>query len=602
MEPVILNQYRQKAALAGEEADKFKKLSEKYSLLRLFLFAAFLIALYTGITLNEVSLVIASVIALLIIFAWLVKRQSGYDASKNYYLDLKTVTDNEINSVQSQLNIYNNGAEFADDKHYYTSDLDIFGPFSLFQLINRAATYPGMQLLANWLAAPANKEVILLRQASVKEISVKPDWKLNFQSYLLFSIKQDKNQISNLLRYLNIPVEMDGSSLLNTYCTVAPYLMAALIILSIYFAPARYVVALVMVYNNRLVSSKSAEIDKTDLIAGKISTSMEHFVFAFKAIENEEWKSAYLNGMASKIKGKGGQSVSKTAEKLARLIHKLNYRSNMITKFIMNIFYIWDIRQVIGIEKWKLDNKESLKNAFDILACFEAIISLSAPAINYTDWCMPEIIDNGTYTLTARSIAHPLLKNNNRIANNYTLSDTFKIDIITGSNMAGKSTFLRTLGINSVLALCGGPVCAAAMQVSVMTVITYMRIKDSLNESTSTFKAELYRLQMLLKTVEKEKVFFLIDEMLRGTNSADKYLGSKAVIEQLVRKKAVGIVATHDLQIAELEEMHPDYVRNFYFDIQVVNGEMLFDYTIKEGECKTFNASILLKQIGIDIN
>ena len=602
MEPVILNQYRQKAALAGEEADKFKKLSEKYSLLRLFLFAAFLIAVYAGITLNEVSLVIASVIALLIIFAWLVKKQSGYDASKNYYLDLKTVTDNEINSIQSQLNIYNNGAEFADDKHYYTSDLDIFGPFSLFQLINRAATYPGMKVLANWLAAPAKKDVVLLRQASVKEMSGKTDWKLNFQSYLLFSIKQDKNQISNLLRYLNIPVKLNGSSLLNTYCTVAPYLMAALIILSIYFTPARYVVALVMAFNNRLVSSKSAEIDKTDLIAGKISTSMAHFVLAFKAIEKEDWKSAYLNGMASEIKNNGGQSISKKAEKLAGLIHKLNYRSNMITKFIMNIFYIWDIRQVIGIEKWKLDNKESLKNAFDVLACFEAVISLSAPAINYPDWCIPEIIDNETYTLTARSITHPLLKNDKRIANDYTLQDTFKIDIITGSNMAGKSTFLRTLGINSVLALCGGPVCANEMQVSVMTIITYMRIKDSLNESTSTFKAELDRLQMLLKTVEEEKVFFLIDEMLRGTNSADKYLGSKAVIEQLVRKKAVGIVATHDLQIAELEETHPDYIRNFYFDIQVVNGEMLFDYTIKEGECKTFNALILLKQIGIDIN
>jgi len=168
--------------------------------------------------------------------------------------------------------------------------------------------------------------------------------------------------------------------------------------------------------------------------------------------------------------------------------------------------------------------------------------------------------------------------------------------------MAGKSTFLRTIGINTVLALCGAPVCADKMQVSVITIITYMRIKDSLNESTSTFKAELDRLQMLLKAVETEpKVFFLIDEMLRGTNSVDKYRGSKAVIEQLIRKKGVGMVATHDLQIAELEKDHPDYVRNFYFDIQVIAGEMIFDYKIKDGECKTFNASLLLKQIGIEV-
>jgi DNA mismatch repair ATPase MutS len=159
------------------------------------------------------------------------------------------------------------------------------------------------------------------------------------------------------------------------------------------------------------------------------------------------------------------------------------------------------------------------------------------------------------------------------------------------------------LGINTVLALCGAPVCAQTMRVSVITIISYMRIKDSLNESTSTFKAELDRLQMLLAAVDGEtKVYFLIDEMLRGTNSVDKYKGSKAVIEQLIKKKGVGLVATHDLQIAQLEQKYPDYVRNFYFDIQVLDGEMLFDYKIKHGECKTFNASLLLKQIGIDVD
>jgi DNA mismatch repair ATPase MutS len=216
---------------------------------------------------------------------------------------------------------------------------------------------------------------------------------------------------------------------------------------------------------------------------------------------------------------------------------------------------------------------------------------------------LPEIAESEGYTLIANGLAHPLIFSKRRIDNDYELDNTHKIDIITGSNMAGKSTFLRTIGINTVLALCGAPVCAANMKVSVMTIITYMRIKDSLNESTSTFKAELDRLQMLLKAVESEqKVFFLIDEMLRGTNSVDKYLGSKAIIEQLIGKNAVGMVATHDLQIAELEKTYPDYIRNFYFDIQVKNGEMLFDYKIKHGECKTFNASLLLKQIGIDVD
>ena len=230
------------------------------------------------------------------------------------------------------------------------------------------------------------------------------------------------------------------------------------------------------------------------------------------------------------------------------------------------------------------------------------MISLSTLAINYPGWCFPEIAEGPGYTLKAKGLAHPLIAIKKRIENDYELDDTFNIDIITGSNMAGKSTFLRTAGINTVLALCGAPVCAVYMKLSVMTMVSYMRIKDSLNESTSTFKAELDRLQMLLKAVESEqKIFFLIDEMLRGTNSVDKYRGSKAVIEQLISKKGVGMVATHDLQIAELEKKYPAYVRNFYFDIQVIDGEMLFDYKIKHGECKTFNASLLLKQIGIDV-
>jgi DNA mismatch repair ATPase MutS len=270
---------------------------------------------------------------------------------------------------------------------------------------------------------------------------------------------------------------------------------------------------------------------------------------------------------------------------------------------ILNGLLVWNVKQVIAIENWKRDNQENIEEAFDVVAEFETLISLAGLHINYPDWTVPQIANGEGYTLSAKAIAHPLINSKTRVENDYELNDTLKIDIITGSNMAGKSTFLRTLGINTVLALCGAPVCAQSMQVSVITMISYMRIKDSLNESTSTFKAELDRLQMLLAAVDgPEKVYFLIDEMLRGTNSVDKYKGSKAVIEQLIRKKGVGLVATHDLQIALLEQKYPDYIRNYYFDIQVINGEMLFDYKIKHGECKTFNASLLLKQIGIDVD
>lgn len=599
----IINNYRQQVAFAQQEADKYKIKANNYSLYRLVLFGFFILSICLAVAVDEIAIIAFALIILIACFSWLIKKQNGFELLKNYYLDLKKVNENELASITANTSMYYNGEVFNNDQHYYTSDLDIFGNNSLFQLVNRCATQPGMIKLAGWLDKAADKKVILERQQAVEEIAAKSGWKLDFQANLLFSLKQQREQIKNLLAYLKLPVELKDQKALSLYSKVAPYLLVILLVVSYFYVPARYFIPILALFNNRLVSAQKEKVDKADLIAGRIGTTLAHFVLAFKSIENEQWESVYLKTISAKITATGDQAVSNKIKELSILINKLNYRLNLVVKFILNIFYLWDIRQLIAIETWKKNNHQSFETAFDVVAEFEAIISISSLRINYPDWVMPVIAEDTGYTLITKNLAHPLIKRERRVDNDYTLNDAFKIDIITGSNMAGKSTFLRTIGINTVLALSGAPVCASEMRVSVITIITYMRIKDSLNESTSTFKAELDRLQLLLKAVEGDNnVFFLIDEMLRGTNSVDKYLGSKAVIEQLIKRKAVGMVATHDLQIAELEAAHPEYVRNFYFDIKVKEGEMLFDYKIKAGECKTFNASLLLKQIGIDVN
>ena len=602
MEQDIINDYRERVTEAGSEAEKYQKLASTYSLYRLVVFGLFILSVCLAVSFDEIIIIVISTVISGLCFSGLITKQNHFEFLKNYFLDIKKVNENEISSITNKSNIYADGSWFIDDKHYYTSDLDIFGSNSLFQLINRCATLPGIIKLAAWLNASANKEVILSRQQAVNEIAEKNDWKIDLQANLLFSLKQQKEQIKNLLEYLKIPVELEHRQWLGLYSKIAPYLLFTVIITAIFYAPARYLAIVIALFNNRLVSSRSESIKKTDLIAGRIGTTLGHFVFAFRSIESEEWRSGYLKELSERIKRKDDEAVSDKIKQLSQLINKLNYRLNLVVGFVLNIFLLWDIRQVIAIENWKRNNHQSLEEAFDVLAEYEALISLASLRVNYPDWCLPEIAEGAGYTLTADQIAHPLINAGSRIANDYELTAAYKIDIITGSNMAGKSTFLRTIGINTVLALCGAPVCAKSMAVSVMTILSYMRIKDSLNESTSTFKAELDRLQMLLAAVESDaKIFFLIDEMLRGTNSVDKYLGSKAVIEQLISKKGVGMVATHDLQIAQLENQYPDYIRNFYFDIQVRDGEMLFDYKIKHGECKTFNASLLLKQIGINV-
>lgn len=599
MEQHIINKYKQRAQLAGQHADKYKKLANTYSLLRLSIFGLVVVAIYFAVRQDNFSIVAIAFIFLVFAFAWLVSRQGKYERQKQYFDDLQKVNNNEIASIQSHANIYSNGTRFNNDKHFYTSDLDIFGNASLYQLVNRAATSTGNNKLALWLDKPSAKETILSRQAAVKEIANKDEWKLDVQTRLLFALQQDTNQLANLFKYLHISLNMPGEKWLSVYTMIAPYLFTALLVLAWFFPMVKLVTIVVGLINMGLVFSKATYIRKADVIAGKIGDTLANYAEVFKRIEEEHWQTAYNTHLAQELKT--GQTSNKIKE-LAELINKLNYHLNIIIGFILNLFFLWDIRQVIAIENWKRQNNESLETAFDVIAEFEALISLAGLVVNYTEWCFPQIEDKPAYTVIATGLAHPLIDATKRIENDYELNDTFKIDIITGSNMAGKSTFLRTIGINTVLALCGAPVCAKGMQVSVITMISYMRIKDSLNESTSTFKAELDRLQMLLAAVENEpKIFFLIDEMLRGTNSVDKYLGSKAVIEQLISKKAVGMVATHDLQIAQLENKYPDYVRNYYFDIQVKDGEMLFDYKIKHGECKTFNASLLLKQIGINV-
>jgi len=595
----IINDYEQRLSVAQQQVSKYKSQANIYSVLRLIVFGAFVIITYIAVLQSNFTTIAVSLVVMGLCFGWLVSKQSGFERLKKYFENLALVNQNEINSIAAHINLYNNGGEFAQDKHFYTADLDIFGDASLYQLINRAATVPGNSKLSGWLNAASQKETILKRQEAVRELGTLNDWKLSAQANLLFAKTEDKDQLKRLFIYLGLPLNLPGEKALGIYAKIAPWLFTAAVIAAFFNPYAKDFAIVLGLINLGIVFSKGEYIKKTSVIADKIENSLSGYAVVFKSIEQQQWQSPYSNGLAQQLRDK--QTSGKIKE-LSQLINKLNYHLNVVVGFIMNVFFIWDIRQIIAIENWKRQNQESLEAAFEVIGEFEALLSLASLKINYPTWSTPQIADGDGYTVTGKNLGHPLIMGN-RVTNDYELKDDFKIDIITGSNMAGKSTFLRTIGINAVLALCGATVCADSMEVSVITIISYMRIKDSLNESTSTFKAELDRLQMLLAAVKTEpKVFFLIDEMLRGTNSVDKYRGSKAVIEQLIAKKAVGMVATHDLQIAELEQKYPGYIRNFYFDIRVQNGEMLFDYKIKDGECKTFNASILLKQIGIDVD
>ncbi|RYD69703.1 MAG: DNA mismatch repair protein MutS, partial [Sphingobacteriales bacterium] len=258
-------------------------------------------------------------------------------------------------------------------------------------------------------------------------------------------------------------------------------------------------------------------------------------------------------------------------------------------------------RCCIRLEKWLKSSSENVSSSLNNLGHFEEIISLATLTYHSPSWTFPKI--EQAFSLSATSLGHPLIKLPLRVVNDFNFEKIPTVDIITGSNMGGKSTFLRTVGINMVLAYSGAAVCATDMKLSIFALNTYMRIKDSLNESTSTFKAELNRLKMILMNVKRnENTFVLIDEMLRGTNSRDKYLGSKVFIEKLLELKRAALFATHDLQLADMQLEHEGALRNFHFDISIIDGNMRFDYKLKTGPCATFNAAILLKEIGLALD
>jgi DNA mismatch repair ATPase MutS len=280
----------------------------------------------------------------------------------------------------------------------------------------------------------------------------------------------------------------------------------------------------------------------------------------------------------------------------------MDYRLNPVVFVPLNMLLFWDVQQMLQLGKWHKQYAEKLGDWLKVLGEAEAISGVAAMGFNHPDWAFPEM-DPAHGTFESKALGHPLIAADKRVVSDFETSGIPMVNIITGSNMAGKSTFLRSIGLAMVMAQAGAPVCAAMARISRMRVISSMRIADNLEENTSTFYAELKKLKQMIDAVNAgEKVLLLMDEILRGTNSLDRHKGSKAFIEQLIHHHAAGFVATHDLELAELIKHYPASIRNYHFDVQVAGEELYFDYALKTGVCQSMNASILMKKIGIELD
>lgn len=602
MKHKIMDIYLDNKLQIEQEVKKLDRAINKNSFYRLGVIIFGGAALFYSFQLENLILVLILFFALIFLFAFLVSRQSKLEKLSAYQKALLAVNVNEITLAHTGTNIYDNGAHLEDNKHPYSADLDIVGSHSLFELLNRSTTKLSIAVLGGWLLTDTKRGEILKRQEAAAEIADDMSWSQDFQAKLLSNLNQKLDVKSFLATYFESGDFSFGNTLMRLYVKIAPFLFIGTIVLAVFIPSVVYLPVLVglvhilwPMVNGGKVSFFSSRIDKVGNLLDSYAASME-------AVENRTWTSSRNQELQEQLKIQGSSdSVSQAFKKLGKLISNLDARNNMMVGTILNLIFLWDFKQVLAIVDWKAKYEVNILESFDTLAEVEALLSLGTWKRNHADWTTPIILENLDGVLEAVDLAHPLIAADKAIANTYTNVD-HEIALVTGSNMAGKSTFLRTIGINAVLAYAGAVVPAASFKLPIFHLISYMRIKDNLNESTSTFKAELDRMKFILETVaQRNDSFFLIDEMLRGTNSVDKYLGSRAIIKKLIAEHGKGMVATHDLQLSTLADEYPQVVKNYHFDIQVIQDEMLFDYKLKIGECKIFNASMLLKGIGVDV-
>lgn len=533
-------------------------------------------------------------------FLWLLARSLNLSARISLLEQLINIHQEEQQIAEHHFTNRYNGLDLAPKSHAYAGDLDILGQASLFQYLNRCTSEQGNRQLANELLAPASTEEIMLRQKAAAEIALDPTWSTIFQATGISEsvTLKTETRISQWMQQSSTFLPKRSWKLL---AIIFPFIsLGSLLLHIIGLLDASVFYLLVLVYVviafsiTRKVTPQYRILDKIVPELKTLSSSLLH-------IESSPFKSAKLIAIREKLSPANAPAASVSIRLLEKILDRFDYRLNPLVFLFLNSFLLWDLRQILSLEKWKNDHGSDASQWFHTLAEMEMLNSLGRAAFNHPRWTFPTIsAEQGRYH--AVSLGHPLIPEGKRVNNDFSTSGRPAIALITGSNMAGKSTFLRSVGVNQVLAMAGAPVCAELLEVANMRIMSSMRIADNLEENASTFYAELSKLKSIIESVNtKEPVFLLLDEILRGTNSHDRHTGSRALLQQLVKQDACGMLATHDLALTELATTFPDAISNYHFDVSVEGEELYFDYKLKPGICQSMNASILMKKIGIDL-
>ena len=586
--------YQNKVEQYNEAFQKINKRYNSISLLRLVSVFVCLFFFFYYIKTSQIYYVVFAFLSF-IGFIFLMRLHTRLALKKQLTSALLKINQNEISFLKRESFPFENGIEFNDFHHPYAYDLDIFGDYSLFQSLNRTATFIGKKTLANQLLMLNANETIIDNQKAINELKLKLEWRQEFLA--LATVSHDTKNSYESLMYWNSNKNNSLPKVILALSIILPTLFFGF--LTAYFITSKTILLTYLTYIfignlivlGRVLKRIQSEIAKAD----NIDKIINQYSLLVQKIETEVFESKKLKNLQQQLLFKNAQA-SNHLKQLSELFSRMDTINNLVTAVVFNGTFLFNIHVLKALLKWKKEYSSELEKWVEVIGEFESLNSLANFAYNNPDYVFPKI--NSEFKIGFKDLSHPLLNPETRVGNDtHFYPQSFMI--LTGSNMSGKSTFLRSLGINMVLGGIGSVVCSSEADMHPLPVLVSMRLSDSLADSESYFFAEIKRLKQIMDALEEKPAFVLLDEILRGTNSDDKRNGTIEVVKKIIDKNALGAIATHDIEVCLTTNEYPEVLTNQCFEVEIKDNDLHFDYKLRNGICKNKSATFLMQKMGV---
>lgn len=590
------NHYTERLSLTKGQLQQVKKQIFRISMLRLTLFIAGVAGIYFFF--SQTPLLIVCICLTFLPLFILVKIHNRFFIRKEWLETQARIIQEELQALSGDYSSFEDGKEYVNPEHPYSFDLDIFGRRSLFQSINRTCTFFGKDCLAKWLQNHLHKKTsIEKRQEMVREISEHTLFREQFRVAGLVHHGQSSDA-EKIQAWSQSPAQYLHAGWVKAFIWGVPVINSLLLITSLIgwtsFSCLGLSFGIFLVLSFGIIK-RATYIQET---YGKQLKSLNGYARLIALAKAEDWKSAGMLELMERF-NLNGQSPVQALQQLSKELDRLDLRNNQFLYVLLEGSIFFQLQEIVRIERWKVRYGQHISEWLETVGELDALCSLGTFAYNHPQYTYPELTEK-PFCFLATQMGHPLMPVSQCVKNDATIPSRPFFLIITGANMAGKSTYLRTIGVNYLLACVGAPVCCERLKLHPNQLITSLRTSDSLSDNESYFFAELKRLKRIIDLLNQgQQLFIILDEILKGTNSMDKQKGSFDLIRQFMQLKANGIIATHDLLLGSLIKQFPEEIRNYCFEADIKDNELTFSYKLREGVAQNMNACFLMKKMGI---